>query len=103
MSFPNHRTHGIKGSDGNDYWSSYLEWMLEEDTKDWAYTFHKRFLQVLQHSKYPNISHWNLKSPAHNIWLEQIIRTYPDANLVVRALLLRSHLSSLHNFRTVYT
>jgi hypothetical protein len=44
-----------------------------------AYAYHKRFLQLLQ-ADAPGI--WNLKMPSHGLYLQTILRVYPDARLV---------------------
>jgi hypothetical protein len=44
-----------------------------------AYTFHRRFLQVLQ-SRAPGT--WALKGPSHTLWLPTLLAVYPDARLV---------------------
>lgn len=61
----------------------YVQQQLETHSKGSAYLMHKRFFQVLQDAKYPNIDHWVLKWPGHNLWLDQLLETYPDANLIV--------------------
>lgn len=44
-----------------------------------AYEYHKRFLQLLQ-ADAPGI--WNLKMPSHGLYLQTILKIYPDARLV---------------------
>ena len=44
-----------------------------------AYEYHKKFLQVLQHNA-PGA--WNVKKPAHSLWLETIFKIYPDARVI---------------------
>ena len=39
----------------------------------------RRFLQLLQ-ADAPGT--WNLKMPSHALWLETLVKTYPDARLV---------------------
>ncbi|KHK91346.1 sulfotransferase family protein [Novosphingobium malaysiense] len=44
-----------------------------------AYSYHRKFLQALQHH---NGGIWNLKMPSHALHLEYLIKEYPDARLV---------------------
>jgi hypothetical protein len=44
-----------------------------------TYEYHKRFLQVRQ-ADAPGI--WNLKLPSHSLWLDTLLKIYPDARLV---------------------
>ena len=57
---------------------AYRDWLLATDMTS-AYTYHKRFLQLLQ-ADAPG--QWNLKMPSHTLWLETLLATYPDARLV---------------------
>ncbi len=56
----------------------YRDWLFETDMTS-AYEYHKRFLQVLQ-AEAPGT--WNLKMPSHSLWLETLLKVYPDARLV---------------------
>ncbi len=44
-----------------------------------AYEYHKKFLQLLQHH---TSGVWNVKKPSHSLWLETILKVYPDARIV---------------------
>ena len=57
---------------------AYREWILQVDMTS-AYQYHKRFLQLLQ-ADAPGV--WNLKMPSHALWLDTLIKIYPDARLV---------------------
>lgn len=57
---------------------NYRDWLLSTDMTS-AYAYHKRFLQVLQ-ADAPGA--WNLKMPSHSLWLETLLKVYPDARLV---------------------
>jgi len=57
---------------------AYREWILQTDMTS-VYDYHNRFLQLLQ-ADAPGI--WNLKMPSHALWLDTLIKTYPDARLV---------------------
>jgi len=57
---------------------AYRDWLISTDMTS-AYSYHKRFLQLLQ-ADAPG--QWNLKMPSHALWLEVLLATYPDAQLV---------------------
>ncbi|WP_165189746.1 sulfotransferase family protein [Caulobacter soli] len=57
---------------------AYRDWLLSTDMTS-TYQYHKRFLQLLQADAPGN---WNLKMPSHALWLETLLKTYPDAKLV---------------------
>lgn len=57
---------------------NYREWLFKTDLTS-TYQYHKRFLQVLQ-ADAPGV--WNLKQPSHGLWLETLLKIYPDARLV---------------------
>jgi len=57
---------------------NYRDWLFATDMTS-AYTYHKRFLQLLQ-ADAPGV--WNLKMPSHALWLETLLKVYPDARLV---------------------
>jgi len=56
----------------------YRDWLFSTDMTS-AYEYHKRFLQLLQADAPGN---WNLKMPSHSLWIETILKVYPDARLV---------------------
>jgi hypothetical protein len=56
----------------------YRDWLFQTDMTS-AYEYHKRFLQLLQ-ADAPGA--WNLKMPSHCLWLETLLKVYPDARLV---------------------
>jgi hypothetical protein len=56
----------------------YRDWLFQTDMTS-AYQYHKRFLQLLQ-AEAPGA--WNLKMPSHALWLETLLKVYPDARLV---------------------
>ena len=57
---------------------NYRDWLLSTDMTS-AYQYHKRFLQLLQ-ADAPGV--WNLKMPSHALWLDTLLKVYPDARLV---------------------
>lgn len=59
--------------------SSYVEYMANADWGP-AYDYHKRVLKLLQW-KNPR-KHWLLKTPAHMMYLPELLKTYPDALLI---------------------
>lgn len=56
----------------------YRDWLFQADLTS-TYQYHKRFLQLLQ-AEAPGV--WNLKQPSHALWLETLLKVYPDARLV---------------------
>ncbi|HEY3833754.1 MAG TPA: sulfotransferase [Acidimicrobiia bacterium] len=59
---------------------SYGRWLLAADQRS-AYEYHHLVLQTLQSAGVRG--RWTLKSPHHAIALDALVRTYPDAELVV--------------------
>jgi Sulfotransferase family len=57
---------------------NYRDWLFQTDMTS-TYDYHKRFLQLLQ-ADAPGV--WNLKMPSHALWIETLLKTYPDARLV---------------------
>jgi Sulfotransferase family len=57
---------------------NYRDWLFTTDLTS-TYQYHKRFLQILQ-SDAPGV--WNLKQPSHGLWIETLLKIYPDARLV---------------------
>jgi hypothetical protein len=57
---------------------NYRDWLFNTDLTS-TYQYHKRFLQLLQ-ADAPGI--WNLKQPSHGLWIEALLKIYPDARLV---------------------
>jgi hypothetical protein len=58
---------------------NYRDWLFKTADLTSTYEYHKRFLQLLQ-ADAPGV--WNLKQPSHGLWLETILKIYPDARLV---------------------
>lgn len=58
---------------------NYRDWLLTQTDMTSAYEYHKKFLQVLQ-ADAPGT--WNLKMPSHSLWLETLLKVYPDARLI---------------------
>lgn len=56
----------------------YRDWLLSTDMTS-AYEYHKRYLQVLQADA---LGTWNLKMPSHALWIETLLKVYPDARLI---------------------
>jgi hypothetical protein len=56
----------------------FREWIFSTDTIS-AYQYHKRVLQLLQ-SEAPGI--WNLKMPSHALFIDTLLKVYPDARLI---------------------
>lgn len=59
---------------------NYRDWLFSDQIDlTSTYEYHKKFLQVLQ-AEAPGV--WNLKLPSHALWLDTLIKVYPDARLV---------------------
>ena len=58
---------------------NYRDWLFSDLDMTSTYEYHKKFLQVLQ-ADAPGT--WNLKMPSHALWLETLLKIYPDARLV---------------------
>jgi hypothetical protein len=58
---------------------NYRDWLFQQADVTSTYAYHKRYLQLLQ-SQAPGI--WNLKMPSHALFLETLLKTYPDARLI---------------------
>ena len=83
---------------------SYRQWFLHEADYRPAFRFHKRWLQVLQ----ANASgRWTLKNPWHPLYLDALIETYPDAQLVMThrdpAEVVGSICSLIKHVRAIYS
>ncbi len=60
-------------------YEAYRDWLFDEADLTPTYQYHKRFLQLLQ-ADAPGT--WNLKMPSHALWLDTLLKIYPDARLV---------------------
>ncbi|CAF3638527.1 unnamed protein product [Rotaria sp. Silwood1] len=59
-----------------------LEWFFNDTNKNFAYEYHKTFLQMLNNVDTPR-SHWILKSPIHTFFLDTLLRHYPSASFIM--------------------
>lgn len=59
---------------------NYQNWFLREADYLPSFEFHKRYLQLLQ-AEAPG--RWTLKNPWHPLFLNELTRVYPDAQLVM--------------------
>jgi hypothetical protein len=75
---------------------NYREWLFSTDLTS-AYTYHKRFLQLHQ-ADAPGF--WNLKMPSHILYLDYLLKVYPDARLVWAH---RDPLTALGSFCSILT
>ena len=57
---------------------AYTEFLYSCDMTS-AYTFHRRYLQVLQSG---GPGPWALKAPSHALWIPTLLSVYPDARLI---------------------
>jgi len=61
---------------------SYSKWHLSKDQKP-TYAYYKKQLQLIQSSNNSNQHRWVLKAPMHLLYLDSLISTFPDANVIV--------------------
>ena len=57
----------------------YTRWLRQEADLTTAYEYEKRYLQVLQHK---TGGRWSLKMPSHALFLDSLVKVFPDAQLV---------------------
>ena len=62
--------------------SELATWFYDDTNKDFAYRYHKIFLQMLNSVDAPP-SHWLLKTPYHIFNLPTLLRHYPSASLIM--------------------
>lgn len=60
---------------------SYIEWLNSSADMEPAYRYHKRVLKLLQWHCPPK--RWSLKSPTHMLYIDGLIKVYPDARFVM--------------------
>jgi hypothetical protein len=66
--------------EGRGVMRDYRDWLFSDEIDMTpAYEYHRRYLQVLQ-ADAPGV--WNLKMPSHSLYLETLLKFYPDARLV---------------------
>ena len=94
------------------YWLNYLlvphidnelaKWFWDISGKDFAYEYHKTFIQMLNSVDAPQ-SHWLLKTPVHLLYLDTLLRHYPTASLIMTHRGLNEVLPSCARMAIVYT
>lgn len=57
---------------------TYRDWIFQTDVTS-AYEYHRKFLQLHQHQA-PGI--WSLKMPSHALYVDTLLKVYPDARLI---------------------
>lgn len=58
------------------------KWYLEQEGKEFVYSFLRQFVQVMGTNYHPE-SHWVLKAPIHSLYPEQLMKAFPDASIIV--------------------
>jgi Sulfotransferase domain. len=58
---------------------TYTSWLSTEADLTEAYAYEKRFMQVLQHHTGGT---WSVKMPSHALFLDSLVKVFPDARLV---------------------
>jgi hypothetical protein len=59
---------------------SYADWLNDEDLTS-TYAYERRVLKLLQFGETPRP--WRLKSPAHMLWVGDLLSVFPDARFVM--------------------
>ena len=62
--------------------SDFFTWFINQQNKDFAYQYHQTVLQML-HDVDPPQTHWQLKSPAHTLWIDTLLKYYPQASIIM--------------------
>ncbi len=57
-------------------------WFIDQQNKDFAYAYHRTVLQML-HDVDPPRTHWQLKSPLHTLWIDTLLKYYPQTSLIM--------------------
>ncbi|CAF5027934.1 unnamed protein product [Rotaria sp. Silwood1] len=57
-------------------------WIRNEMNKGYAYDYHETFVRMLNSVDAPK-SHWLLKTPYHAFYLDELLRHYPNALLIM--------------------
>jgi hypothetical protein len=57
-------------------------WFMNQQNKDFAYQYHQTVFQML-HDVDPPQTHWQLKSPLHTLWIDTLLKYYPQASLIM--------------------
>jgi hypothetical protein len=83
-----------------------LTWFINQHNKDFAYEYHQTVLQML-HDVDPPRTHWQLKSPQHTLWLDTLLKYYPQASIIMTHRHLDQVITSLyslwvHGFRPYF-
>jgi hypothetical protein len=59
---------------------TYARWVTHADLTP-TYTYERRVLKLLQWGE--TVRPWRLKSPAHMLWIDSLVRAFPDARFVM--------------------
>ena len=89
-SFPNEEDTLLLGNVGVNFAFAIISpketniftWFINQNNKDFAYKYHQVVLQML-HDVDPPRTHWQLKSPQHTLWLDTLLKYYPQASIVM--------------------
>ncbi len=61
---------------------SYAGWLNDESLVS-TYGYERRVLKLLQWGEPPPLKPWRLKSPAHMLWVQDLVSVFPDARFVM--------------------
>jgi len=57
-------------------------WFINQQNKDYTYQYHQAVFQML-HDVDPPQTHWQLKSPLHTLWIDTVLKYYPQASIIM--------------------
>ena len=79
--------------------TEFVNWFLDATNKDFAYEYHKTFIQMLNSVDAPR-SHWLLKAPMHTLFIDTLLRHYPSASIIMTHRRLEDTLASCARYAT---
>jgi hypothetical protein len=74
---------------------NFFKWYINQENKDFAYEYHRTILQML-HDVDPPRTHWQLKSPSHTLWIDTLLKYYPQASIIMSHRRLDQAIPSLY-------
>jgi hypothetical protein len=77
--------------------TNFSTWFINQQNKDFAYKYHQTVLQML-HDVDPPHTHWQLKSPQHTLWIDTLLKYYPQASIIMTHRRLDEVLPSMYRY-----
>ncbi|CAF1025722.1 unnamed protein product [Adineta steineri] len=75
--------------------TDFTEWLINQKNKDFCYQYHQTVLQML-HDVDPPRTHWQLKTPQHTLWMDTLLKYYPQASIIMSHRRLDQVIPSIH-------